>query len=76
MSLTDFTSSSFKPVGTHALYCRYCDKNFRSFASYTKHIETEHHIVNKTIPKRSCVPDWEDKKDICDGRLCYGCIIL
>jgi len=68
-------------TGTHSLYCVYCDKSFRSFASYDSHMEREHQIKNgkRVKVKRSCVPEWEDKNDICDERCCgnsHTCLIL
>jgi len=78
MSLADlYNQSAFSPTGTHSLYCQYCDKTFRSFSSYSSHMEKEHHIKKgKLKPKASAVPEWDDKKDICDGRTCGLCVIL
>lgn len=80
MSLTDFTSGNFSQYtnSSNPLWCQYCDKHFRSFASYTRHIETVHHIEKGRV-KKSCVPEWDDKNDICDERCCgttKSCIIL
>jgi len=83
MSLADLysTPAVLKPVPNHnnPLYCKYCDKSFRSFASYTRHIEVEHQITNGKTPKISCVPDWDSNNDICDQRCCgnsSSCVIL